>query len=296
MRFSSSHSRVPDVFLGSIFEEPGKARVAVLPVAYEGTASYALGTAKGPRAIINASKEIEFYEEETETEPFEAGIITLKELKPRKPPENAVNEVEKSMAKIIADKKFPVMLGGEHSISIGAVRALKKKFPSLSVLQLDAHDDLRDEYDGSKYSHACTMRRIIEEGCSAAQVGIRSTQGMTLEWMKEKTKIFWAREKKKWKTQEILDSLSQEVYVTFDVDAFDPAIMPSTGTPEPGGLFWDETLELLHAVFAEKNVVGFDVVELLPIKNFHAPDFTAAKLVYKMLAYKFEKELRVHQP
>ncbi|NYZ75238.1 agmatinase [Candidatus Micrarchaeota archaeon] len=291
MKFSSIHSKALDVFLGYSFPEPAKAKVTVLPVAYEGTVSYAQGTADGPRAIIDASKEIEFYDEETGTEPYEAGIITLKELKPAQEPEKAVEEVEKAVAKIIADKKFPVVLGGEHSISIGAARALKKKFPSLSVLQFDAHADLRDEYDDSKYSHACAMRRIIEDGCRTVQVGIRSTDKEPLEWSKGKTKIFWAREKARWKQKEILDSLGEDVYITFDVDAFDPSIMPSTGTPEPGGLLWDETLALLRKVFSEKNVVGVDVVEFAPIQGMHAPDFTAAKLVYKMIAYKFEKEL-----
>jgi len=288
MKFSSIHSKVPDIFLGYSFPEPENAKAAILPVAYEGTVSYAQGTAEGPRAIIDASKEIEFYDEETNTEPYEAGIITLKELKPQQAPEKAIEEVEKAVAKILADKRFPIMLGGEHSLSIGAVRAAKKKFPSLSVLQFDAHADLRDEYDDSKYSHACTMRRIIEDGCKTVQVGIRSTDRESLDWSKGKTKIFWAREKAKWKLKEMLDALTDDVYVTFDVDAFDPSIMPSTGTPEPGGLLWDETLAILRRVFAEKNVVGCDVVEFAPIPEMHAPDFTAAKLVYKMLAYKFE--------
>ncbi|MEW5955064.1 MAG: agmatinase [Candidatus Micrarchaeota archaeon] len=294
MRFSKIHASIPNTFLGR--PEGAGARIAVLPVAYEGTASYAYGAAQGPAAIIDASKELESYDDETATEPDSLGIATLEELRPPSDPEKAVGAVQKAVEKIFASDKFPVVIGGEHSISVGTVRAAKKKFPCLSVLQFDAHADLRDEYDESRYSHACTMRRIIEDGCRAVQAGIRSTDKESLEWSKGKTKIFWAREKAEWKPGRILDSLDEDVYITFDIDAFDPSIMPSTGTPEPGGLLWNETLALLRKVFAEKNVVGFDVVELSPINGLHAPDFTAAKLVYKMLAYKFEKELKAHQP
>ncbi|OIO23009.1 agmatinase [Candidatus Micrarchaeota archaeon CG1_02_51_15] len=279
-------------FLGSECENPSKAKAAVLPIPYEETASYAKGTAEGPAAIIAASRELEYYDDETGTTPWDAGINTLPELKPPKNPAKMAQTVQAAVDKILSAQQFPVMLGGEHSITIGAVRVAKKRFPNLSVLQFDAHADLRDEYDGSNYSHACTLRRVIEDGITVAQVGIRSTDRESLEWAQGKTKIFWARNKSNWSAADVLAALTHDVYVTFDVDAFDPSIMPATGTPEPGGLLWDETLAILKPVFSQKNVVGCDVTELLPLKEMHAPTFTAAKLVHKMIAYKFERALR----
>ncbi|MFQ5952890.1 MAG: agmatinase, partial [Candidatus Omnitrophota bacterium] len=209
-----------------------------------------------------------------------------------KAPEKMVGEVESEVSKLIDAGKFVVVLGGEHSVSIGSIKAHCSKFENISVLQLDAHSDLRDEYEGSKFSHACVMARV-KEICPAVQVGIRS---MCAE-EKEKTdldseNIFFAKDlisTEEWISR-VIGRLSLNVYVTIDLDIFDPAIMPSTGTPEPGGLAWYPVLQLLRSLSENKNVVGFDVVELCPSEQNKAPNFLAAKLVYKFLSYVFKKK------
>ena len=263
-------------------------KVVILPFPYEKTTCYGKGTEKGPKAIIKASSEMELYDEENGNA-YECGICTLKDLKIDKNPEQMV-EIAFSHAKaLLKDNKFIVTLGGEHSITSPIVKAFKEKYSDLGVLQIDAHADLREEFEGSKHSHACVMRRTIEI-CPVVQVGIRSLSGEEADFIKQrKLKIFWAKDivgNDKW-VDEAVKMLPKNVYITIDLDAFDPSIMPAVGTPEPGGLGYYQVLRFLKKVFKEKNVVGCDVVELLPTESSAASDFTAAKLVYKLIGYKF---------
>jgi len=283
---------VPDNFLG-IEEEYSNyknAKVVVLPVAYEGTATYGKGASKGPKAIIEASKQVELYDSETGRNAYDIGIFTLGELKTKETSEKMIEAVYLAVKKEISSNKFVAMLGGEHSITAGAVKAFKEKFPDLSVLHIDAHADLREEYEGSKYNHACVMMRIFEMKVPFVQVGIRSLCDEEAEFIRnKKIKTFFAHDihaGRKW-IGDAISSLSKNVYITFDVDCLDPSIMPATGTPEPGGLGWYDALELLKTAAGSKNIVGFDIVELAPIKGLHFPDFTAAKLASKIIGYCF---------
>lgn len=270
------------------------ARIAILPVSYDRTSTWIKGADNGPFAIIDASPALEFYDIETDSCVYREGIHTCEARIIKSSPEEMVRVIERDVDNLITAGKFTVLLGGEHSVVIGAIRAFAGRTGDLSVLQLDAHADLRDKYEGSKYNHACVMARVKEEVCPVVQVGIRS---MSRE---EKDMIipgntFYARDiagrpeargqrLEDW-VDKIIDRLSDNVYVTIDLDVFDPSIMPSTGTPEPGGLFWYDVLALLAEVAKKKNVVGFDCVELCPNEVNKAPDFLAAKLVYKFLSY-----------
>ncbi len=270
--------------------------IVIYSAPLENTVSYGSGTKYGPKEILKASHYVEFYDEETDrTLCFEKGIATLpiRSLDGIKS-EDTIEKIENDILKLIQDKKFSVLLGGEHTVTLGSVLAHHKAYNNLSILQIDAHSDLRDSYEGSIYSHASVMKRIYEFNKNIVQVGIRAQCKEESEFIKKKKiKTFYAREirnaesPKKWKN-EILRTLSKNVYVTFDIDGLDPSIVPATGTPEPGGLFWDETLDLIKLVGKKKNIVGFDVVELAPSK-YHTPsNFIAAKLVYKMLNYAYQ--------
>ncbi|MBD3181687.1 agmatinase [Candidatus Poribacteria bacterium] len=260
------------------------ANVIIIPVPYEATVTYGRGTAKGPKAIIEASKHVEFYSEELDCEPHVWGFITLPELRSTQI-DDIFQHVYKATKKLLNSKKLIIILGGEHSVTPGAVAAFADKYSSLSVLQLDAHADLRDQYMGSKYNHACSIRRILEH-CPAVQVGIRSlSYPEKIFIQKEKLPVFFMQDIKDNWIDKVIEKLTENVYITLDVDAFDPSIMPSTGTPEPGGLMWDNTLDLLKQVAAKKNIVGFDVVELSPQQGNPAPDFLTAKLIYKLIGY-----------
>ena len=255
-----------------------KSRFVVVPVPYEKTTTYGKGTKNGPAAILEASKQVEEFDEELGYEPYKkAWIYTLEPL--------SVSSLGSRVASLLKDKKIPIILGGEHSVTPYAVKAFAKKYKNLSVLQFDAHADLRNSYLGSKNNHACVMRRVLEI-CPAVQVGLRNISKEGYEFT-EKTgqlkKIHWAEHLEA--AEQITTQLSNNVYISFDVDAFDPAIMPNTGTPEPGGLLWYEAMDILKAVCREKNVVGFDVMELSPRKGEIAPDFTVAKLVYKIMGF-----------
>lgn len=281
---------VPHNYLGipEEYTDFGKSRFVILPIPYEATSSYKTGTKEGPQALINASKQVEFYDEELKTEPYREGICTLNELEPDvSNPQKMVEKIY-STAKSLVDKKRTLIgLGGEHTISIGLVKAHKEKYRNLSVLQLDAHADLRESYQDSKYSHACVMKRI-NEFCDYVGVGIRNISKEEITFAKkEKIKIFYVRDIKDDPefVDEILALLSENVYITFDLDFLDPSIMPAVGTPEPGGLGWYETLDFLKKVIQNKNVVGFDLVELSPLSGIIAPDFLAAKLLYKIIGY-----------
>jgi agmatinase len=265
-----------------------KSKVVVVPVPYEGTTSFNGGTRNGPYAIINNSRYLDELFDSHGDELIGVGatdIFTLDELElSANSPKEAVEGVEQAILdEVLKYKKIPLMLGGEHSITLGAVRALKKKYSDLSVLQLDAHADLIDVYVETKYSHACVMRRIKELGIKTEQVGIRNLNAEIKDYFKggQAKGVHFAP---KIPTAEILKGLSKNVYLTVDVDVFDPSIMPSTGTPEPGGLGWYEVLNLIEKVAKAKNIVGADVVELAPIPGIVAPDFLAAKLVYKIIS------------
>ena len=267
-----------------------ESKIVVLPVPYDETSTYVKGADKGPAALLNASEKLEMYDFELNTKP-NFKIHTLEELKNEKTPEKEMETVYSKVKEIIKDNKFSVMIGGEHSISYGAVKAHKEKYNELSVLQIDAHDDLRDELEGSKYNHGCVMKRIKDLGCSIVQAGIRALNDDCPEKVRADKNVFYAWDMVKddsWMDLAI-SKLGKNVYLSFDLDGLDPSIMPSTGTPEPGGLGWYQTLKFLRKVFEQKNIVGFDVVELCPIKGIVAPDFLAAKLTYKMMLYKFSK-------
>ena len=270
-----------------------KSKAVILQVPYDKTTTYIHGTAQGPAAIIDASAYLERYDDELNMETFKIGIHTtelagMKDL----PSEEMVQKVYGQTLELLKANKFPVMLGGEHAVSIGAVKAFKEVYPNLSVLQLDAHYDMRDEYFGSKLNHGCVARRIWEM-CPITQVGVRSMSKEEKDFLatqangKVKTiSVYDILDMPMWKDA-ASNSLTENVYITIDLDVFDPALVPAVGTPEPGGIGWCETLELLKEVVKDKKVVGFDIVELCPIKGQIASDFLAAKLIYKLLGYVF---------
>ena len=266
-----------------------QARIVVVPVPYDGTSTWGKGADKGPAAICAASKHLEVYDIETGTEVWREGIVTDVPVLASGSPEAMAQAVEGRVGQHLAQSRYPVVLGGEHSVSIGAVRAHAHKHSDLSVLQLDAHSDLREQYCGSTYNHACVMARI-KALCPIVQVGIRSMDISELERI-DPQRIFYARDIVEadgtdWIGQ-VIGQLTQRVYVSIDLDVFDPSIMSSTGTPEPGGLHWYPVLSLLRQVCCHCDVVGFDVVELCPEPSNRACDFLAAKLIYTLLSYRF---------
>ena len=261
------------------------AAIAVLPVPYDGTSTWIKGADRGPEALLEASYNLEFYDIETETEVYRRGIATLEPVTESSSPEAMADEVERRVGQILDDGKFPVVIGGEHSVSIGAFRAMARRHPGLSILQLDAHSDMRDEYEGSPCNHACVMARAKELTQSITQVGIRSSAREEQHNIVPE-RIFYAHhiaEDAAWQ-QRVSEQLTEEVYITIDLDVFDPAFVPSTGTPEPGGLSYREVMGLLRRIVREHRVVGLDVVELCPNPAAKASDFLAAKLVYQFLS------------
>jgi agmatinase len=260
----------------------------VVPVPYDLTSTYQPGSRRGPVAIIEASSNMELYDEELQKETFTAGIHTTSPVAvDARGPKHVVGAVRKKISRIAAMDKIPVMLGGEHSISFGAVDALKEKYPELMVLQLDAHADLRASYQGSPFSHASVARRISEI-CPLVQVGIRSMSKEEAEFLPESSVKSYSADflldNKDW-CETICKDLKGDVFISIDLDVFDPSIMPATGTPEPGGLSWNNVLSLLKTVSRSCTVRGFDVVELAPIPGIVAPDFMAAKLIYRLMGY-----------
>lgn len=265
-----------------------EAAFVVVPVPYDLTSTYQSGSRRGPGAILEASANMELYDEELKKETYLAGVHTLPPLEAdARGPAEMLASVREQIAHVLSFDKIPVMLGGEHSISFGAVRAMKEKYPQLSVLQLDAHADLRDSYQGSPYSHAAVARRIAGI-CPLVQAGIRSLSADEAAFIKEgKVRTFFADDilaGTGWR-EKICESISGDVYVTIDLDVLDPAAMPSTGTPEPGGLSWKDVVDLLRELSRRCRIRGFDVVELAPIPGLVAPDFLAAKLVYRLMGY-----------
>src|SRR5436190_15139721 len=268
------------------------ARVVILPVPLDRTTSYVAGTRNGPHEILVASSHMELWDEETSTDVHSIGIFTLPEMEfPFGSIDEVVGEIRRVVSELVARDKFPVVIGGEHSITPAVVAALAARHPGLSVLQIDAHADLRDTYMGTRYNHACAMRRVLEYA-RCTQVGIRSLSTDEAKIAPSlATRIFYdvsMRQDKDW-IERVVDSLSETVYITIDADGMDPAIMPSVGTPEPGGLSWYEMLALLRAVISKRRVVGCDLVELCPIPGMVGPNFLCAKLIYKILTYQFTK-------
>lgn len=261
--------------------------IVVLPVAYDGTSTWGKGADNGPEAILDASANMELFDIETNSEVYLKGIHTAQLLKDFETPDAMVQAVKSETARFLQKGKFVVTLGGEHSVTIGAVYAYAEKYQDLTVLQLDAHTDLRPEYEGSRFNHACVMARVAEH-LPFVQVGIRSMDVAEKDSLPAK-RVFFAEnihDNTTW-IDDVIKQLSPNVYITIDLDVLDPSIMPSTGTPEPGGMLWYQVLDLLKTVNAHSNIVGFDVVELSPNKMNKAPDFLAAKLVYKLLSYRF---------
>lgn len=279
----------PQNFAGLIppYTDLTTAKVVILPVPYDGTTEWNSGTREGPQTIINASRYLELYDIELEREIYKVGIHTLSEVQPSfDSPERTINKVYRAARELIKQAKFLVMLGGEHSLSLGMIKALKEKFQNLCVLQLDAHADLRDEYLGTKYSHACVMRRVMEI-CPIVQVGIRSLSWEEQQFLTQNDMhpFFAVPSSDLASPEQIIASLNDDVYLSIDLDVFDPSIMSAVGTPEPGGMQWHEILNLLRLVALHRRVIGFDLVELCPKEGPASCAFLAAKLAYKLIGY-----------
>jgi len=273
--------------LSKEFSGFASSEIVIIPVPYDGTSTWIKGADKGPAALLEASANMELYDIETNSEVYKKGIYTSKPIRENNNPENMAEAVYTKTINYLNENKFVVTIGGEHSVSIGAIKAHSEKFNDLTVLQIDAHTDLRPEYEGSKFNHACVMSRV-NEWCPSVQVGIRS---MDVEEKKYVVpgNIFYAKDLQAnddWMDKAI-DRLSANVYLTFDLDGLDPSVLPATGTPEPGGLYWYQSIKFLRKVIENRNLIGFDVVELCPDENNSSSDFLAAKLVYKILSYKF---------
>ena len=274
----------PLIFCGLPNDDYAQASTVILPIPFDKTSTWIKGADKGPEAIIEASRYLEFYDIETDSEVFKKGIFTVKPIRAASS-SALIKKTDSAVSRYLKDNRLVVTLGGEHSVSIGVIKAYAKHYQDLSILHLDAHADSRDSYEGSRYNHACVIARIREFTQNIVSVGIRSMDVSERSDVNKK-KMFFAHEmhdSDKW-MQNAVRSLSESVYITIDLDVFDPGIMPSTGTPEPGGLGWYQVMKLLFAVSKTKRIVGFDVVELCPSSS-KAPDFLAAKLIYALLSY-----------
>ena len=280
---------IPDNFLGldARTADYDAAHFVVLPIPYEATTSFGAGTRDGPRAIITASQQVELYDEALGRESVRSGIATLDPLQPdARGPEFMPQRVYNAARRIVRDGKFPLGLGGEHGITLGLVRAVKTRYKDLSVLQVDAHADLRDSYQGTLYSHASVMRRIHDLGVSVVGVGVRNYSKEEARFISRENKLIFSartcRESSSW-ISEVVSKLSEHVYVTIDIDGFDPAFAPGTGTPEPGGLDWYQVTDLLAAVTRSRRIVAADVVEVRPLPPSNVTEFLAAKLAYRLI-------------
>lgn len=265
------------------------ARVVILPVPYEASTTYGKGTAGGPEAVRIASQQVELYDEVLDREPYQVGIHSLPPMTfPTARGEAALEQIRETLFPHCRAGKWPVVIGGEHSLTTGVVRAVRERTPDVGIVQLDAHGDLRDTYEGSPWSHACVMRRLVEMGCPTVGVGMRSCCPEERDLIRTRALPRWFAHQVVGQTRWIGDAIAatpSRVFLTLDVDVFDPSIIPATGTPEPGGLGWYEVLAFLERLFAEREVVGMDVVELAPRPEAHAADFTVAKLIYKAIGY-----------
>ena len=268
--------------------------VIVVPFGLEKSVSYGGGTKRGPIEIIKASHQVELYDEDLNKEPYKTiGIKTLKPFIIKKNLSAAIEQLAQINKKIISKNKFPLVLGGEHSITPGSIKPFTEKYKELTILHFDAHADLREEYNGEKFSHACAIKRCLDfKNVEVVSLGIRNLSASEMEFYnknRNRIEIFWAKDKNKWDINKITEKiLNKNVYITFDVDGFDSGIMPATGTPEPGGLLWEDVIPIIKNVCKNSNIVGADINELAPIKNFDSYNFLVAKLAYKILSYAFE--------
>ena len=281
-------------FLGIDNKSNGKENVVVIPFGLEKTVSYGKGTSNGPKEIIKASHQVELFDEDLNKEPYKhIGIKTLEPFPIKKNMIGALKQIE-NINKILLDKKkFPLTLGGEHSLTPGAIRPFVKKFGKICLLHFDAHADLRNSYNNNKFSHASAIRRCLDNpNVSVVSFGIRnisSSEIIFLQKNKKRIKIFWAKDKSNWNLNQFKKIIkNKKIYLTFDVDALDSSLMPATGTPEPGGLFWNETIKIIKIAAQLSHIVGADINELSPIKGFDSYNFLAAKLAYKIITYSFE--------
>lgn len=280
-------------FLGLPKENKSNNKAYIIPFGLEKTVSYSSGTKNGPKKIIEASHQVELFDEELKLEPYKKfNIKTLKQEKIKSKLNDSLNQLSKIIEKTLKSKCFPLTLGGEHSITPAIIKPLAKKYSNLTIVQIDAHADLRDGYMGIHNSHAAAMRRCLDnKNTKIVSIGIRNLCQEEFNYFKKNNKrieIFWGNEMHKWSMEKLSKILkNKDVYLTFDLDGFDSSLMPATGTPEPGGLFWSDAMRVLKTVFKNSNVIGADVNELAPNPHLHACDFLAAKLVYKILSYKF---------
>ena len=280
-------------FLGLPKENKSNNKAYIIPFGLEKTVSYSNGTKNGPKKIIEASHQVELFDEELKLEPYKKfNIKTLKQEKIKSKLNDSLNQLSKIIEKTLKSKCFPLTLGGEHSITPAIIKPLAKKYSNLTIVQIDAHADLRDGYMGIHNSHAAAMRRCLDnKNVKIVSIGIRNLCQEEFNYFKKNNKrieIFWGNEMHKWSMEKLSKILkNKDVYLTFDLDGFDSSLMPATGTPEPGGLFWSDAMRVLKTVFKNSNVIGADVNELAPNPHLHACDFLAAKLVYKILSYKF---------
>ena len=281
-------------FLGLDAVKKKNSKVVVVPFGLEKTVSYGGGTKNGPKEIIKASHQVELFDEELNKEPYkEIGIKTIKPFKIKKDIKKALNQLSNITREIIKKNKFPLVLGGEHSITSGSIKPFVNKFDHLTLLHFDAHADLRESYQGEKFSHASAIKRCLDfKNVSVVSFGIRNLSKSEMDFYnnnRDRIQIFWGKDKNKYDISKLEKIFKNKtVYITFDVDGFDASVMPATGTPEPGGLFWNDALPIIKKVCQVSNVVGADINELAPIKNFNSYNFLAAKLAYKILAYSFE--------
>jgi agmatinase len=271
-----------------------RARVLVWPVSYEGTVSYGTGTGRGAEAIINASRNMELYDEETDAEVYKLGIHTVEESPSIDPPARMMQSLYERASELVATGKFITMIGGEHSVSAPVIRAHAERYDNLSVLQIDAHADLRDTYDGTPHSHASIMARVTRDmRLPSVQCGIRSISAEEARSLGQlPTRIFWAKDivgRTDW-WDAAVDGLTENVYLTIDIDGLDPSLVAQTGTPEPGGLGWYETIGLIRTLARKRRIVGMDLTEYSYVEGFDASAFLCAKLIYKTLAFVFESE------
>ncbi len=278
----NNYAGIPDEFA-----QLDTAKVVLIPVPYDGTSTWGKGADKGPDAFLKASENMELYDIETETEVYQQGVFLAPAVTEKSSPEAMVQAVHNSTKNYIKKNKFVTLFGGEHSISIGTIRAFNESFENLTVLHIDAHADLRPSYEGTSCNHACAVHEASQT-TNLIQVGIRSMDQIENSFL-DPEKTFFAHDmvQDEYWMDKAIDLMTDNVFISLDLDAFDPSILPATGTPEPGGLLWYETLAFLKEVFAQKNVVGFDIVELCPNENSKPSEFLAAKLYYKMLSYKF---------
>ena len=281
-------------FLGYDAVQDIKSKVVVVPFGLEKTVSYGGGTKNAPKEIIKASHQVELFDEELNKEPYkEIGIKTLKPFSIKKKIDKALDQLSKINEKIISKNQFPLVLGGEHSITPGSIKPFVNKYEQLTLLHFDAHADLRESYQGEKFSHASAIKRCLDyKNVNVVSFGVRNLSKPEMDFYnknRNRVEIFWGKDKKNWDLS-LLNKFFEKktVYITFDVDGFDASIMPATGTPEPGGLLWEDVLPIIKKVCQMSNIVGADINELAPIKNFDCYNFLVAKLAYKILSYTFE--------